>query len=221
MKPQKSSQNILSSSQDSRLPKPKFTGIEKSRKDIKKGARSSTDRESMNNSMIRSRHHYNMLFLSKLKPDILEFRSMVKMKSESQHQPQANALPNRSLELEYVYAFKGKDSRANILCLREQEAITFVGPLGIVHCLASNSQVARPCASPCGLGVDTARRRSASSAGTMRRSSASQVPSRAALVSCVASAAAGVGRGGRRPLRRDSGAASRSHATAVRFPHRK
>jgi hypothetical protein len=53
----------------------------------------------------------------------------------------SNSLPSRSLELEYVYAFKGKDSRANILCLREQEAITFVGPLGIVHCLASNSQV--------------------------------------------------------------------------------
>jgi hypothetical protein len=53
----------------------------------------------------------------------------------------ATALPSRSLELEYVYAFKGKDSRANILSFREQETITFVGPLGIVHCLASNSQV--------------------------------------------------------------------------------
>jgi hypothetical protein len=50
-------------------------------------------------------------------------------------------LPSRSLELEYVYAFKGKDSRANILSFREQEIITFVGPLGIVHCLATNSQV--------------------------------------------------------------------------------
>jgi hypothetical protein len=53
----------------------------------------------------------------------------------------APSLPSRSLELEYVYAFKGKDSRANILSFREQETITFVGPLGIVHCLASNSQV--------------------------------------------------------------------------------
>lgn len=65
IKPQTSSHNLSSPTQDSRLPKPKFIGIEKSKRDIKRAVNSSksAERHSLNNSIIRSRYAGTLIIL--------------------------------------------------------------------------------------------------------------------------------------------------------------
>jgi hypothetical protein len=55
---QTSSHNLSSPTEESRLPKPKFTGIENSKRDVKKAALSSksAERQSLNSISIRSRY---------------------------------------------------------------------------------------------------------------------------------------------------------------------